>query len=207
MAEVLSQCRGKTRFEQFKRGLARNDMVREIQRCDRHMSRIFERFMVSDLGICSLGGFWGADFSLIPTGQAAMVMDIRFQQLFAERAQSTSVSVPQVVPMPMPVLPSPSSPLPVPMSMPVPMPMPTPAPPINITEPQATLPYPMSFPQQPQMSEPSTRPNSHVRQTSAGSSSVLFVLVYTPFLSCPDVKLGRIPTPSGRKSSSDATPS
>lgn len=47
MAEVLSQCRGKTKFEQFKRGLARNDMVREIQRCDRHMNRIFERFMVS----------------------------------------------------------------------------------------------------------------------------------------------------------------
>lgn len=47
MAEVLSQCRGKTKFEQFKRGLARSDMVREIQRCDRHMNRIFERFMVS----------------------------------------------------------------------------------------------------------------------------------------------------------------
>ena len=47
VAEVLSQCRGKTRFEQFKKGLARNDMVREIQRCDRHMGRIFERFMVS----------------------------------------------------------------------------------------------------------------------------------------------------------------
>lgn len=47
VAEILSQCRGKTRFEQFKKGLARNDMVREIQRCDRHMSRIFERFMVS----------------------------------------------------------------------------------------------------------------------------------------------------------------
>jgi hypothetical protein len=51
VAEVLSQCRGKTKFEQFKRGLARNDMVREIQRCDRHMNRIFERFMVSDLAV------------------------------------------------------------------------------------------------------------------------------------------------------------
>jgi hypothetical protein len=48
VAEVLSQCRGRTKFEQFKRGLARNDMVREIDRCDRHMNRIFERFMVSD---------------------------------------------------------------------------------------------------------------------------------------------------------------
>lgn len=47
VAKVLSQCRGKTKFEQFKRGLARNDMVREIGRCDRHMNRIFERFMVS----------------------------------------------------------------------------------------------------------------------------------------------------------------
>ena len=47
VAEVLSHCRGKTKFEQFKRGLARNDMVREIDRCDRHMNRIFERFMVS----------------------------------------------------------------------------------------------------------------------------------------------------------------
>jgi|SRR5712671_4653673 len=48
VAAALSQCRGKSRFEQFKRGLARNDMVREIQRCDRQMNRIFERFMVSD---------------------------------------------------------------------------------------------------------------------------------------------------------------
>src|SRR5260221_11493828 len=35
VVHVLSQCRGKTKFEQFKRGLARNDMVRAIQRCDR----------------------------------------------------------------------------------------------------------------------------------------------------------------------------
>jgi hypothetical protein len=50
VAEILSrcQCRGKTKFEQFKRGLVRNNMVRDINRCDRHMSRIFERFMVSD---------------------------------------------------------------------------------------------------------------------------------------------------------------
>jgi hypothetical protein len=53
VAEVLSQCRGKTKFEQFKRGLARNDMVREIDRCDRHMNRIFERFMVSDFLLVS----------------------------------------------------------------------------------------------------------------------------------------------------------
>ena len=48
VVEVLSQCRGKTKFEQFKRGLGRNDMIREISRCDQHMNRIFERFMVSN---------------------------------------------------------------------------------------------------------------------------------------------------------------
>lgn len=48
VVEVLSQCRGKTKFEQFKRGLARNDMVRAIQRCDRQMIRMFDRFMVSE---------------------------------------------------------------------------------------------------------------------------------------------------------------
>ena len=107
--------------------------------------------------------------------QAAMVMDIRFQQLFAERAQSTSVLTPQAVPMPMPVptvpTPSPSSSLPVPISMPVPVPMPLPIPPINTKESQ-----PSSFPQ-PQMVESSTRPSSHTRHPSVGSSTVLFVLV------------------------------
>ena len=68
VAEVLSQCRGKTRFEQFKRGLARNDMVREIQRCDRHMSRIFERFMVSDLGFRKTA-VSGELIQLIPTAR------------------------------------------------------------------------------------------------------------------------------------------
>lgn len=67
------------------------------------------------------------------------------------------------------------------------------------------LPYPLSFPQ-PQMVEPSTRPGSHVRQSSAGSGSVMFVLV-TVHLPYADVNLGPFPTPSGRKSSSDATPS
>ena len=110
-----------------------------------------------------------------------MVLDIRFQQLSAERAQSTFVSMPQAVPMPMPT-PSPSLPLPVPMSMPVPVPTPIPIPPINIKEPQAMLPYPLLFPR-PQMAEPSTPPSSHVRHPSAGSGSVLFVLV-APLFFC-----------------------
>ena len=54
MAQVLSQCRGRTKFEQFKRGLARNDMVRAIQRCDRQMIRMFDRFMVSKTSFFSL---------------------------------------------------------------------------------------------------------------------------------------------------------
>ncbi|KAI0267245.1 hypothetical protein BGY98DRAFT_1025481 [Russula aff. rugulosa BPL654] len=98
VAEVLSQCsgRGKTKFERFKRGLARNDMIREIGRCDRHMSRIFERFM------------------------SAMVVDIRFQQLLAEKAQSTSISVPQAVPTtPLPTTPT-SMTIPFPNSPPIP---------------------------------------------------------------------------------------
>ena len=52
MVEVLSQCRGRTKFEQFKRGLARNDMVRAIQRCDRQMIRMFDRFVVSNICSC-----------------------------------------------------------------------------------------------------------------------------------------------------------
>ncbi|KAH9044956.1 hypothetical protein EDB83DRAFT_2317863 [Lactarius deliciosus] len=46
VVEVMSQCRGKTRFEQFKKGLARNDMIKEIQKCDRQMNRMFDRFML-----------------------------------------------------------------------------------------------------------------------------------------------------------------
>jgi hypothetical protein len=44
---VMSHCRGKTRFELFKKGLARNDMIKEIQKCDRQMNRMFDRFLVS----------------------------------------------------------------------------------------------------------------------------------------------------------------
>ena len=43
----MSHCRGKTRFELFKKGLARNDMIKEIQKCDRQMNRMFDRFLVS----------------------------------------------------------------------------------------------------------------------------------------------------------------
>ncbi|KAH9957654.1 hypothetical protein BGW80DRAFT_191267 [Lactifluus volemus] len=67
LAQLLSQCRGKTKFEQFKKGLSRSNMTKEIQKCDRQMTRIFDRFT------------------------AAMLVDIRFQQLFAERAQSTPI--------------------------------------------------------------------------------------------------------------------
>ena len=55
VVQVLSQCRGRTKFEQFKRGLARNDMVRAIQRCDRQMIRMFDRFMVSTFLVTSFG--------------------------------------------------------------------------------------------------------------------------------------------------------
>lgn len=47
LARIMERCRGKTKFEQFKKGLARNDMIKEIQKCDRQMNRIFDRFMVS----------------------------------------------------------------------------------------------------------------------------------------------------------------
>ena len=49
MVGVMSQCRGKTRFELFKKGLARSDMIKEIQKCDRQMNRMFDRFLVSIL--------------------------------------------------------------------------------------------------------------------------------------------------------------
>ena len=49
IAEFMSQCRGKTRLQQFKMGIGRNDMIEEIGKCDRQMSRMFERFMVSIL--------------------------------------------------------------------------------------------------------------------------------------------------------------
>lgn len=49
VAEFMSQCRGQTRFQRFKKGIARNDMIKEIQKCDRQMSRMFDRFMVNIL--------------------------------------------------------------------------------------------------------------------------------------------------------------
>src|SRR5216683_2972217 len=117
-----------------------------------------------------------------------MVVDIRFQQLFAERAQSTPVPptpVPIPVPMPTPV-PSSSLSTPVPFLSAPPISMPIPIPSVYVGEPQSMLPYPMPSPQ-PQIAEPSTRPSSHVRQPSAGSSTVMFVVVASPFLLCPDV--------------------
>lgn len=49
VARLLMQCRGKTRFEQFKMGLGRNNMIKEIQKCDRHMNRMYDRFTVRTL--------------------------------------------------------------------------------------------------------------------------------------------------------------
>lgn len=49
----MSQCRGKTRCERFKMGLARNDMIKQIQKCDRQMSRMFERFVVRFISFLS----------------------------------------------------------------------------------------------------------------------------------------------------------
>ena len=46
VVRIMSQCRGKTRCERLKMGLARNDMIKQIQKCDRQMSRMFERFVV-----------------------------------------------------------------------------------------------------------------------------------------------------------------
>ncbi|KAI0289129.1 P-loop containing nucleoside triphosphate hydrolase protein [Russula brevipes] len=140
VADALLQCRGRSKFEQFKMGLARNDVVREIQRCDRHMNRMFERFM------------------------AAMVVDIRFQQLYAERAQSTALPIAMPIPMPVPsLLVSAPIPMPTPISVPVPS--------VTIVEPQST-PHSLPIPH-PQISEPATPPSSHIRQQSAGSSSAM----------------------------------
>ncbi|KAI0295136.1 hypothetical protein B0F90DRAFT_1927674 [Multifurca ochricompacta] len=122
VVEVLSQCRGKNKFEQFKKGLGRNDMIKEIQKCDRQMNRMFERFM------------------------AALVVDIRFQQLFPA-----------------------SGPMPAPRPTPASLPMSIPS--VTIEEPPLALPYLLPF-TQPQISEPLTRPSSNVRSISSTSISV-----------------------------------
>ena len=203
VAEILSQCRGKTKFEQFKRGLARNDMVREINRCDRHMNRIFERFMVSDF---SFGMMILVSQSPNCLRQAAMVVDIRFHQLLAEKAQSTSISMSQAIPMP-------TMPTPSPTSLVIPFPNPTPISSGVITESpqsQTTLPYPYPFPQ-PQVAEPLTLAGSQVRLPSAGgpesSSSARFVLFITSLSPLLKVSPDHFSAPFGLKSSLDVMPS
>jgi hypothetical protein len=141
-----------------------------------------------------------------PDFGAAMVVDIRFQQLLAEKAQSTlaSISVPQSMPMAMPT----PSPLPTPTSMTIPLPSPAPIPPGVSTESpqsQATLPYPLLFPQ-PQVAEPLTLASSH-QSVGSGSSSVRFVLVTSmSFLLMLTSSLRPVAV-FGHKSSLDETPS
>ena len=95
--------------------------------------------------------------------QAAMVVDIRFQQLISEKAHLKSISVPQPEAMPM---------MPPGLS-------------IEIPQSQATLSYPLSFPQ-PHVAEPFTLASSHVPRLPAISSPARFVLM-TSFLSSPYV--------------------
>jgi hypothetical protein len=175
VVEVLSQCRGKTKFEQFKRGLARNDMVRAIQRCDRQMIRMFDRFMVSEY-FPPLRVRWYERHGMF-SWQAAMVVDIRFQQLFAERAQSTPIQM--AMPLPM-ATPAPMRSLSTPTSMPIPV-LTSTMPPVNVEEPQPIHHHPLPYPQSP-IAKPSTLwpPSSHVRQPSASSSTTLFV-ISSPF--------------------------
>jgi hypothetical protein len=139
------------------------------------------------------------------------VVDIRFQQLFAERAQSTPVQVVMALPMPSPT-PSPIRSTSAPTSMPVPMPASMLIQPIN-EEPQSMLLHPVPYPQS-QIAEPATRPStgsSHVRQPSASSSTTLFVLVLRTlpsfcFFLRADVSssIGLIPALHGHRFSSDA---
>ncbi len=173
----MSQCRGKTRFEQFKKGLARNDMIKEIQKCDRQMNRMFDRFMVSIF-------FWIHAQSCLNSHQAAMLMDIRFQQLVAERAQS--------------------APTPMHMSMPIPS--------VTIEEPQPTRPRSISFPQ-PQVCEPVAQtPSVHARSISSGSNPVPFVPPTSQFFLSSDTAqifprtFVDSPASSVRSSSTDAYP-
>ncbi|KAF8257964.1 hypothetical protein EI94DRAFT_1835290 [Lactarius quietus] len=148
IAIVMSQCRGKTRFELFKKGLARNDMIKEIQKCDRQMNRMFDRFM------------------------AAMVMDIRFQQLASERAQVTPAPMHMSMPVPSVVVEEPQLlTFPVPLEQtPSYMTMPTPR--VIIEEPKPILPCTVPFLQQMNESGAQT-PSLHARSMSDGSSPVL----------------------------------
>ncbi|KAH9034092.1 hypothetical protein EDB85DRAFT_1033912 [Lactarius pseudohatsudake] len=154
VAGVMSQCRGKTRFEQFKKGLARNDMIKEIQKCDRQMKGMFDRFMF------------------------AMLVDIRFEQLVAGRAQSLpTMSIPSVtIEEPQPTIPRSLT-----------FPQPQVHEPVALTpsissiharsmtagsSPAPSFPIPLSIPH-PQLYEPVAQtPSIHARSISAGSSPV-----------------------------------
>ncbi|KAI0270391.1 hypothetical protein BC834DRAFT_967193 [Gloeopeniophorella convolvens] len=70
--EVLSQCRGKTRFEQFKKGLSRVDMTKDIRRCDGQMQWMLKRF------------------------DSAVLFDIRISQYIAEQRMNGSSTVPSI---------------------------------------------------------------------------------------------------------------
>ena len=160
-----------------------------------HGERIFPPLRVVGWYECC-GGFF--------SWQAAMVVDIRFQQLFGERAQSTPVQV--AMPLPMGT-PTPMRTLSAPTSMPIAVPTSVPITPINVEEPQPILLHPLPYPQFP-IAEPSTlrSASSHVRQPSASSSITLFVIVLISLFSVIlTFDLGLIPARHGLRSSSDAT--
>jgi hypothetical protein len=110
-----------------------------------------------------------------------MVMDIRFQQLVSEKAQSTPIPMHMAMPVPsvtiegpQPVMfPKPEIHEPVALAPRYSMTMPTPS--ATIEEPKPILPYSVSFLQD-QMNEPGEQaPSLHTRSMSAGSIPVLFV--------------------------------
>ena len=108
-----------------------------------------------------------------------MVLDIRFQQLVAERAQPTptpmdmpipslNIQGPQPFPFPEPQIPEPIAQMPRhSMTMP--------APSVPIEEPKPILPYSVSFHQDQICELEAQTPSLHARSMSAGSSPVLFV--------------------------------
>ena len=124
--------------------------------------------------------------------QAAMVLDIRFQQLVSERPQCTPIPLH----MPMPV-PSVTIEGPQPLMFPKPeiheqvaiprhhLTMPTLS--VAIEEPRPILPYSVSYIQD-QTNEPGIQaPSLHTRSMSAGSSPVLFVPPTSLLCLCSDI--------------------
>ncbi|KAF8257963.1 CHAT domain-containing protein [Lactarius quietus] len=170
VVEVMSQFRAKARFEVFKKGFARNDMIKEIQECDRQITRVFNCF------------------------PATVTMDFQLQQLVSERVQSTPIPMhmptpipsvsfeePQHLTFPLPEIHEPVAPTPRRMSIPTSS--------VTIEEPQPTLPYPLSF-QQPRKHE-SIAQTSSLRARLKEAGSGMPVLFPSPLTIRPQVFLGR----------------